>query len=277
MAYFQRSFWQKLRSSLAELRKKPRLGDIFSELTESRRRYHRHVLESSDGANLMIEGLSFRVIDLSYGGLRLAVEDASDFKQRFSREQPLLGLLSIVGTRYEFKLRLISAGDSGASLSFDELTKVDEVFLSNILYFMDVGILLKGIPKHSVSNYYRRPEWLSYGGLKGGMEVHLHLDDDGQVAEAHIFYMQGFRQDYALFSARGVAVTSRPARELSARDKRLILTRVLCVLIGLRQIGKTRRLDGIIAKGLHKLVAPKKEPKPETLAQDLPPTSKIAP
>lgn len=272
MKYFKRSLWQKLRSSLIELRRKPRLGDIFAAPGDSRRRYHRHVLEANDGASLMIEGLVFRVIDLGYGGLRLAVDDAVAFKERFSREQPLIGLLSIVGTRYEFKLRLRTAGDSGASLAFDELNKVDEHFLGQLLYFMDVGILLKGIPKHSVNNFYRRPEWLSYGGLKGGIEVHLHLDEEGLVAEAHIFYMQGFRQDYALFSARGVAVTSRPQRELSARDKRLILTRVLCILIGLRQVGKTRRLDRIIARGLEKLEVPRK-----ARENDYPPISKIAP
>jgi hypothetical protein len=47
-----------------------------------------------------------------------------------------------------------------------------------------------------------------------------------------------------------------PKRELKTRDKREILVHVLCIMIGLRQVGRTDRLDALIESGLSKLFRP---------------------
>ncbi len=256
MIHFQRSFLQKLRSALSSLRARPRLGDIFADPPHSsRRRFHRHMLESSARVTFTVNEEVFSVIDIGYGGARIAIENSSRFREQFALDHSFSGRFNIIGSRYELRVKVIGIGEESASLGFDDLNAIDQAFLSSVLYFMDAGILLKAVPKHSVNNYYRQPQWLSYGGIRGNIEVHLHLDEEGMVDEAHVFYMRGFKQDYALFSAKGVAVTSRPARELDLREKRQILMQVLCVLVGLRQIGKTQRLDRIIAQGLTKLKA----------------------
>jgi hypothetical protein len=121
---------------------------------------------------------------------------------------------------------------------------------------MDAGILLKALSKGTVGDIYQNPAWHSYGGLSGAIEVHLHLDGQSEVVEAHVFYLNGLRQDFAVFTSRGITVSCMPKREMKSHDRREILVHVLCILLGLRQVGRTDRLDPLIQSGLAKLFRP---------------------
>ncbi|MCX6131612.1 MAG: hypothetical protein NTX25_21445 [Proteobacteria bacterium] len=101
---------------------------------------------------------------------------------------------------------------------------------------------------------YQNPAWHSYGGLKASIEVHLNLDTQSEVVQAHIFYLNGMRRNIAIFSSHGINVSCVPQQELSSRDRRDILMHVLGILLGLRQVGRTHRLDSIIQYGLNKLL-----------------------
>jgi hypothetical protein len=162
----------------------------------------------------------------------------------------------VMGASHKMPVRVVALDKDTAGLSFERLQSLDEQFLTRFLYFMDAGILLKALPKGSVGAIYQNPAWLSYGGVNGAIEVHLHLDTQSEVVEAHVFYLNGLRQDFAVFTTRGITVSCMPKRDLTSRDRRDILVHVLCIMLGLRQVSKTDRLDMLIQSGLSILFRP---------------------
>jgi hypothetical protein len=133
------------------------------------------------------------------------------------------------------------------------LSHLEEQFLASYLYYMDAGFVLKSAPKHAVPAAFRGPDWSSYSALRGAVEVHLHMLDTRQVGEAHISYLNGMRQDFAVFSEHSLMIACSPKRELSPREKQEILSHVICILMGLRQVGKTDKLDLLIRSALKRL------------------------
>ncbi len=259
MQPFRRNLWQLLMHALRQLRAKPRLGDIFAEGAEGpRRRFHRHVIDEPQLATVQVGELHFPVLNIGYGGLRLTFGDDHSFLSLVEEGQMLDFTLCIMGFFYDMRGRLIAIEGGAASFNFEDLTNIDEAFLGSFLFFMDAGIGLKSLSKNVVSTHYRGPGWLSYGGLSGSIEVHLRLDDAGSVDETHVFYLHGFQQDFAVFSKKGVAVASKPVREMTSKEKRQILMRTISILVGLRQVGRTKRLDIIIESGIQRLRRPVK-------------------
>jgi hypothetical protein len=257
MKHLKRSLWQLFRHALRQLQGRPRLGDVYADHANGpRRRFHRHAIDEPTIATAIIGDISLRVLNIGYGGIRLETEDNDEIQVLGSAGQMFNLTLCMMGFCYDLRGRLIRTEDSSASFNFEDLTNIDENFLASFLYFMDAGVGLKSLAKHSVSPLYRGPGWLSYGGFSGAIEVHLHLNDEGLAEDAHVFYLHGFNQDFAVYSAKGIAVASKPQREMTVKEKREILMRTISILIGLRQVGQTTRLDSLIASGLKRLQRP---------------------
>ncbi len=254
---FKRNVWQRFRHAAARHLFKPKLGDIYANASQGyRRKYHRHELSTYELAFVSMGEKTFRVLNMSYGGLRMRGEGLESLAPLLKSGQVVQAGISIMGSSYKIPVKVVTLDAKAAGLSFERIHSLDEQFLTRFLYFMDAGILLKGLPKGSVGQIYQNPAWHSYGGVNGAIEVHLHLDGQSEVLEAHVFYLNGLRQDFAVFTSRGITVSCLPKRDLSPRDKREILVHVLCIMLGLRQVGRTDRLDLLIRSGLSKLFRP---------------------
>jgi hypothetical protein len=254
---FRRNLWQRLRHSVARQLFKPKLGDIYAKASQGyRRKYHRHDLSLYELAFVTLGDKTYRIHNISYGGLRIKGEGLEALAPLLKSGQVVQAGIMILGSSYKMPVKVVALDKGMGGLSFERQHSLDEQFLTRFLYFMDAGILLKALPKGSVGNIYQNPAWHSYGGLKGAIEVHLHLDGASEVVEAHVFYLNGLRQDFAVFTPRGITVSCMPKRELTSRDKREILVHVLCIMLGLRQVGRTDRLDPLIQGGLQKLFRP---------------------
>ncbi|MFY7930601.1 MAG: hypothetical protein ACOVS5_17140 [Oligoflexus sp.] len=246
-----RGLLRRLRHAFLRMVWRPRLGDVFAKPGGSyRRRFHRHSLAPHGAAWVLLPDQKCRVLNLSYGGLQIAWPEQTPLQKTAGTSTIQL---QIMGFQYPLRVNMLSSERGVAGFAFARLSPMDEQFLSSFLYYMDAGITLKSLAKHSVDPSYKGPGWLSYGGGQGAIEVHLHLDIQGRVDEAHVFYLNGLRQDFALFSSQGILVACTPKRELSTPDKRDILIHVVCILIGLRQIGKTDRLDALIEAAILRL------------------------
>ncbi|WP_141734947.1 PilZ domain-containing protein [Oligoflexus tunisiensis] len=254
---FRRNILQKLRHAVARNLFRPKLGDIYAKASPNyRRKYHRHDVSSYELAFVTIGDRTFRILNISYGGLRVRGENLEFLAPLYKSGQLVHAGIAIMGSSYKLPVRVVALDKGMAGLSFERIQSLDEQFLTRFLYFMDAGILLKSLPKGRVGDIYQNPAWHSYGGLNGAIEVHLHLDGQSEVVEAHVFYLNGLRQDVAIFTSRGISVSCMPKRELKSRDKREILVHVLCIMLGLRQVGRTDRLDALIQSGLTKLFRP---------------------
>ncbi len=254
---FRRNILQKIRHAVARSLFRPKLGDIYAKASASyRRKYHRHDVSSYELAFVTLGDKTFRIVNISYGGLRVRGENLESLAPLLKSGQVVQAGLAIMGSSYKMPVKVVALDKSMAGLSFERVQSLDEQFLTRFLYFMDAGILLKALPKGSVGDIYQNPAWHSYGGVNGAIEVHLHLDGQSEVVEAHVFYLNGLRQDFAVFTARGITVSCMPKRDLKTRDRREILVHVLCIMLGLRQVGRTDRLDALIQSGLTKLFRP---------------------
>jgi hypothetical protein len=254
---FRRNILQKIRHAVVRNLFRPKLGDIHAKATAAyRRKYHRHDLSSNELAFVTLGDKTFRILNISYGGLRVRGENLESLLPLLKSGQVVQAGIAIMGSSYKMPMKVVALDKGMAGLSFERVQSLDEQFLTRFLYFMDAGILLKALPKGSVGDIYQNPAWHSYGGVNGAIEVHLHLDVQSEVVEAHVFYLNGLRQDFAVFTSRGITVSCMPKRELKTRDKREILVHVLCIMIGLRQVGRTDRLDALIESGLSKLFRP---------------------
>jgi hypothetical protein len=254
---FRRNILQKLRHAAARNLFRPKLGDIYAKTSPNyRRKYHRHDVSDYELAFVTIGDRTFRILNISYGGLRVRGENLEFLTPLYKSGQVVQAGIAIMGSSYKMPVRVVALDKSTAGLSFDRVQSLDEQFLTRFLYFMDAGILLKSLPKGRVGAIYQNPAWHSYGGLNGAIEVHLHLDGQNEVVEAHVFYLNGLRQDFAVFTSRGISVSCMPKRDLKSRDKREILVHVLCIMLGLRQVGRTDRLDALIQGGLTRLFRP---------------------
>jgi hypothetical protein len=223
MSMVHRGLLRRLRHAFLRMVWRPRLGDVFAKPGGSyRRRFHRHSLAPHGAAWVLLPDQKCRVLNLSYGGLQIAWPEQTPLQKTAGTSTIQL---QIMGFQYPLRVNMLSSERGVAGFAFARLSPMDEQFLSSFLYYMDAGITLKSLAKHSVDPSYKGPGWLSYG----------------------------LRQDFALFSSQGILVACTPKRELSTPDKRDILIHVVCILIGLRQIGKTDRLDALIEAAILRL------------------------
>jgi hypothetical protein len=254
---FRRNILKKIHHAVVRNLFRPKLGDIHAKATAAyRRKYHRHDMSSYELAFITLGDKTFRILNISYGGLYVSGENLESLLPLFKSGQVVRAGIAIMGSSYKMLVKVVALDKGMAGLSFERVQSLDEQFLTGFLYFMDAGILLKVLPKGRVGGIYQNPAWHSYGGVNGAIEVHLQLDGQSEVVEAHVFYLNGLHQDFAVFTSRGITVSCMPKRELKSRDKREILVHVLCIMIGLRQVGRTDRLDALIQSGLSKLFPP---------------------
>lgn len=231
----------------------PRLGDLVNRVKQAyQRRHYRHVFSENEVAFVKIEGRVFRVQDISYGGLRIAIPDHEFFKPYYLKQKEMKVELIWLVESSSCSMSVSSLNGESAGLRFDPRSSFSLLFLNRYLSYMDTGVLIKALPKHDVRSSYQSPDWLSYGDSKGSVEVHLHMD----MVQAHIYYVNGSRHDFVLYRPDRISVSCSPERDLTIKEKKEILAHVVCLLLGMRQIGKTNRLDSYIRRGIEKLKRP---------------------
>ncbi|MBC7661195.1 MAG: hypothetical protein H7249_15975 [Chitinophagaceae bacterium] len=242
------SLWQRMRLEVQDRILQPKLGDMVDRVTEAyRRRYFRHVFADNDIAFAMINGTRLRVLNLSYGGMRIERPKAGEVETWLKIHSSILVEVTILGESQKALMVITSLNETSVGFSCDPRSPFSLLFLQRYLSFMDMGLSLKALSKNRVGKAYQGPHWLSYGTERGLVEVHLNMDDSSRLPEVHIYYVNGSRYDCVWFrSPARIAVTCKPRALLDNREKREILSQTLCLLIGMKQIGKTNRLDPYI-------------------------------
>lgn len=250
---FSQKFWDTISGQLPGMGFQPRLGDLVNRVKHAyTRRYFRHVFSDNDVAFVRIGDETYRILDISYGGLRIAIRNHEPLKPYFLNRKELKVELIWLVESSSCLMNVTSLNGEAAGLSFDPRSSFSLLFLNRYLNYMDAGVTIKALPKHNVRSSYQTPDWLSYGDSKGFVEVHLHMD----MLQAHIYYVNGSRHDFVWFRPDRISVSCSPERDLSIKEKKEILSHVICLLLGMRQIGKTNRLDNYIRRGIEKLKRP---------------------
>lgn len=260
MAMFpkQLSVWQKLRVQIQEKILQPKLGDMVDKVTEAyRRRYFRHVFAENKVAYVTVDNKKLRVLNLSYGGMRVERPDLVDIQLWLKIHQSTPVELTILSETQKTNMVITSLDEDSIGFSCDPRSPFSLLFLHRYLSYMDMGLGLKALAKHRVGKAYQSPQWLSYGNERGLVEIHLNMDDNSSLPEAHIYCVNGSRYDCVWFRAPSkISVSCKPRAELNHREKRDILSQVLCLLLGMRQIGKSSRLDPYIKLAMDHLLPP---------------------
>ncbi len=252
MLAFEPSLWSKLIHAVQSRVGRFRLGDLYHAGQRSyRRRFHRHLVGDLGIVSLEISGKCYKVVNMSYGGLHLSLDEG--LKSSARHGQIVEAYLIILGISYPLRLRFEHAYKESIGLSYTELDVLEEQYLASFLYFMDAGFVLKSAAKHAVPAQYSGPDWLAYSSLRGAVEVYLRMERGKPIEEAHVYYLNGMRQDFAIFTPQSLMIACNPNREMSVKEKQEILVHVICVLIGLRQVGKTNKLDALMEQALQRL------------------------
>lgn len=258
----QFNLWQRLRNQVQEKLLQPRLGDIFDKVSAAyRRRYFRHVFADNNVAFADIEGCRLRVLNLSYGGMRVERPAQADIQSWLRVHQSTTVELTILGETQRTQMIITSLDDESVGFSCDSHGPFSLLFLHRYLFYMDMGLGLKALAKNRVGTAYQSPQWLSYGNERGLVEIHLNMDDTSPLPEVHIYCVNGSRFDCVWFrQPRKISISCKPRAELTPREKKEILSQSLCLLLGMRQIGKSARLDPYIRIAMEHLMPPAKNP-----------------
>ncbi|MBC7530831.1 MAG: hypothetical protein H7318_04570, partial [Oligoflexus sp.] len=221
----QLSIWQKVRLQVQEKLLQPKLGDMVDKVTEaSRRRYFRHVFAENEVAYVFINKKKLRVLNLSYGGLRVERPSLVDVQSWLKVHQSTSVELTILGETQKTNMIITSLDEASIGLSCDPRSPFSLLFLHRYLSYMDMGLSLKALAKHRVGKAYQSPQWLSYGNERGLVEVHLNMDDSSVLPEVHIYCVSGSRYDCVWFRApRKISVSCKPRADLNTREKKEIL------------------------------------------------------
>lgn len=248
MSQKQVNLWQRMRLEVQDRLLQPKLGDVVERVTEAyRRRYFRHVFSENEVASAMIHETKLRVINLSYGGMRVERPEMSELQSWLKLHSSLTVEVTVLGESQKTEMIITSLDEDSIGFRCDPRSSFSLLFLHRYLNYMDMGLSLKSLAKHRVGKPYQSPQWLSYGTERGLVEVHLNMDDKSKMPEIHIYLVNGSRYNCVWFKNGGkIAVTCKPRIELSSREKREILAQTLCLMLGMRQIGRSNRLDPYI-------------------------------
>ncbi|RYZ60142.1 MAG: hypothetical protein EOP07_01725 [Proteobacteria bacterium] len=257
----QLTIWQKVRLQVQEKLLQPKLGDMVEKVSEAyRRRYFRHVFAENDVAFVHIHGSKLRVLNLSYGGMRVERPALLEVQSWLKVHQSTPVELTILGETQKAQMIITSLDEESVGFSCDARSPFSLLFLHRYISFMDMGLSLKALAKHKVGRSYQSPQWLSYGNERGLVEIHVNMDDSSPLPEVHIYCVNGSRYDCVWFRApRKISVSCKPRAELKNSEKREILGQTLCLLLGMRQIGKSNRLDPYIKIAMEHLLPAAKD------------------
>lgn len=226
----------------------PKLGDVMEKVSEAyRRRHFRHVFRENEFAYAEIHGVRLRVLNLSYGGLRVERPEMSQIQAWLKIHQSTPLALTLLGETQKTSMVITSVSEDSVGFSCDVRSSFSLLFLQRYLSFMDMGLSLKALAKHKVDALYQSPQWWSYGTERGLIEVHLNTDTGSALPDIQVYLVNGKHFECVSFRSNGkIAMSIKPRTELPSTRKREMLAKALCVLVGMRQIGKSNRLDAHI-------------------------------
>lgn len=226
----------------------PRLGDVMEKVSEAyRRRHYRHVFRENEFAFVRIEGQALRVLNLSYGGMRVERPGMNQHQTWLKVHQSIPVELTLLGESQKTGMVITSVDEDSVGFSLDVRSPFSLLFLQRYLSFMDMGLSLKALSKNKVDKVYQSPQWWSYGTDRGLVEVHMNTDTGTPLPEVHVYLVNGKHFECVSFRANGkISMSIKPKTELISAKKREMLSKAVCILLGMRQIGKSNRLDAHI-------------------------------
>lgn len=240
-----KDFFQSLRMQVQDRFLAPRLGDVMEKVNEAyRRRHYRHVFRENEFAYATIEGQRFNVVNLSYGGMRIERPGMASGQSWLKVDSSAVVELTLLGETQKTPMQISSVDEDSVGFSLDIRSQFSLLFLHRYLSLMDMGLSLKALSKNKVVALYQSPQWWSYGTERGLVEVHMNTDTDSQLPEIHIYLVNGKHFECVVFRPSGkISMSINPKIEIVSAKKREMLSKAVCVLIGMRQIGKSSRLD----------------------------------
>ncbi|RZA21457.1 MAG: hypothetical protein EOP10_16745 [Proteobacteria bacterium] len=242
------SLLQKVRLQVQDRFLQPKLGDVMERVSEAyRRRHYRHVFRDNEIAWVKIHGSKLRVLNLSYGGLRIERPGMNQVQTWLKVHQSIPVELDLLGETQKTEMVITSIDEESIGFSLDTRSPFSLLFLQRYLSFMDMGLSLKALSKNRVDKLYQSPQWWSYGTERGLVEVHMNADTGTPLPEIHVYLVNGKHFECVSFRSSGkITMSIKPKSELATAKKREMLSKALCVLVGMRQIGKSNRLDSHI-------------------------------
>ncbi len=248
--------WQKISQTVQEKILQPKLEEIVGKVKDAyRRRYYRHVFADPRVAQVEIEGQNLRVIDLSYGGMRIERPAMNKVQSWLKLHRSIEAELTILGEKQKTSMVITSLSEDSIGFSCDPRSQFSLLFLHRYLSYMDLGLSLKALAKHKARKTYQSPKWLSYSNERGTVEIHINMDDQSSMPETHIYCVNGSRYDCVWFKPDLIAISCKPHADLSIKEKKIVLAQTLCILLGMRQIGKSTRLDPYIDLAMQRMIA----------------------
>ncbi len=243
---------QNLRDQVQDRFLQPRLGDVMERVSEAyRRRHYRHVFKENDFAFAFIHGQKLKVMNLSYGGMRVLRPDMKQTQAWLKVNSSVSVGLSLLGEKQATEMTITSVDEDSLGLSLDARGEFSQLFLTRYLGLMDMGLSLKALSKNKVDKLYQAPQWWSYGTERSLVEVHINTETASGLPEVHVYLVNGKHFECVLYRASGkISISAKPKAELSPAKKREMLAKASCVLLGMRQIGRSSRLDGHIKNAL---------------------------
>ncbi|SMF40395.1 hypothetical protein [Pseudobacteriovorax antillogorgiicola] len=214
----------------------------------SKRQFHRHHLRGIDGFYLVLEGSSFPLVNVSNGGTCIESNEKR-FAIDYLEKKVYRANLYILGKSTELPMSIHYVQGELIGFAFPDQPELRKL-LDEALYYLDAGLFLKTLVKSQVSSFFQSPAWSSYSSFNGVVEVHTSTSLTGELDEVNISYIQGFYREYTVFSHKAITVSSSPERVLLIGDKKQILRNCLLVILGFRQIGKTKVFDQLIVAAI---------------------------
>lgn len=213
------------------------------------RRFHRHDLADLGIAFLEFGDYYLPLLNVSLAGAMIAADSAL-FETIFQAGSRFKARLHVLGYYHPLIFSVAHLQQQRVGLRVELQQNTDLRFLQEFIRFMDAGIVLQILSKQKVSNYFRGPQWHSYGQDGVNVEVHLDLNRAGVLREASIAYRENRRYEYCRFTRSGIQTKCSTKKHLTPSEKKLILRNSILILTGLRQIGNTDRLDAAIRSGV---------------------------
>lgn len=239
---------KSIKAFLVQFKKLEPLSDTMKG-GKSNRQFHRHYLRSFSGFEIIIEGISYPMINISYGGSCIESQDRF-FSISYIDKKSVAARLSVLGAEVECDFNICYVQGNLIGISFiqsDELRK----FLDSFIYLLDAGYRMKVLSKSQVISFFHNPSWSSYVSHEGVFEAHVNTSMDGTLTHVYICQISGVFREFAAFSKSGVDVSTIPKKSLSLSEKSRVLRNSVFVILGFRQIGRTNIFDKLIRSAIH--------------------------
>lgn len=229
----------------------------MEKVTEAyRRRHYRHVFRENEFAFVTIHGQKLRVLNLSYGGMRVERPGMNQVTAWLKVHQATPVALTLLGETQSTPMVITSVNEDSVGFSLDIRSSFSQLFLHRYLSLMEMGLSLKALSKNKVDKLYQSPQWWSYGSERGLVEVHMNTDTGTPLPEVHVYLVNGKHYECVSFRSGGkISITVKPRGELTSAKKKEMLSKALCILLGMRQIGKSNRLDAHIKIAMAHLIS----------------------